>query len=136
MTGYRTEQRSMLLRFLTENRERAFTVEEAVECMRRRLGKDAPGKSTVYRLMTRLVEERAVKRFVSGNSRRFVYQLLSEEPCRGHFHLKCTGCGKLFHLDEKLSSELREWVQKKNAFAISAEDTVFFGYCAECKARG
>lgn len=132
MTGYHTEQKTMLLRFLSDHRERAYTVEEAVCELRALCGASAPGKSTVYRLMQRLVEEGAVKRFVAGNSRRFVYQLMGGETCHAHLHMKCSACGRLFHLEEHVSHELARRVATANGFSISESDTVLFGECADC----
>ena len=136
MTGYHTEQKEMLIRFLTENCERAYTVEEAVASLRERLGKKAPGKSTVYRLMQRLVEEGAVKRLVAGNSRRFVYQLVGGQTCHAHLHMKCRACGRLFHLEERVSHELVRRVATANGFSLSEADTVLFGECADCHTKG
>ncbi len=132
MKGYQTEQRATLLRFLEDNRERAFTIEEAVAELQRTCGEAAPGKSTVYRLMQRLVEEKEVKRLVAGNSRRFVYQLTDDETCHRHLHMKCNKCGRLFHLEERVSHELARRVAAAGGFALCEADTVLLGECAEC----
>ncbi len=132
MAEYCTEQKKMLLSFLQKNGERAYTVEELADGMKRQSGADAPGKSTVYRWMTRLVEEGTVKRFVKGHSRRFVYQITSGERCHFHLHLKCIRCGRLFHLDEALSNELLCRVEDASHFSINEEETVLFGSCLNC----
>ena len=132
MRGYQTEQKAMLLHFLQENRERAFTVEEAVVGLQATCGDASPAKSTVYRLMQRLVEEKAVKRLVAGNSRRFVYQLTDRETCHRHLHMKCSTCGKLFHLEERVSHELVRRIATAEGFTLSEVDTVLLGECAEC----
>ena len=137
MAEYITEQKKTLLGFLTQNSERSFTVEElteGIQKMKKGIGR-APGKSTVYRLMTRFVEEGTVKRFVRGHSRRFVYQIVSGEHCNLHLHMKCMKCGKLFHLDESLTDELIEKVRKLYNFSVSESETVLFGKCAECAAK-
>ena len=134
MAEYHTEQKKRLLAFLQEHEENAYTVEELVEGMKRSGCTGAPGKSTVYRLMTKMVEEGTVKRFVKGHSRRFVYQIVMGEDCHSHLHLKCTGCGKLIHLDEALSDELMEKVRKARDFSVDEEETVLFGSCSACRA--
>ena len=50
------------------------------------------------------------------------------------FRLKCTGCGKLIHLDEALSDELMEKVRKARDFSVDEEETVLFGSCSACRA--
>ena len=132
MAEYATEQKRMLLRFLKEHGETAYTVEELVTGMREEYGESVPAQSTVYRLMTRLVEEGIVKRFVKGHSRKFVYQIVAGERCHSHLHLKCMGCGKLIHLEEKLSDELLGRVRMSSDFAVDEEETVLFGACASC----
>ena len=137
MTGYQTEQKRMLLQFLREHCERAYTVEEAVEALRVHGGASAPAKSTVYRLMQRLVEEGEVKRFAVGNSRRFVYQLMGGEECHSHLHMKCRACGRLFHLEERVSHALARTLATANGFSLDQADTVLFGECADChRVRG
>ncbi len=134
MAEYITEQKKTLLGFLKQHSERSFTVEEVTEGikkMKQGIGR-APGKSTVYRLMTRFVEEGTVKRFVRGHSRRFVYQIVSCEHSDLHLHMKCMKCGKLLHLDEGLSDELMEKVKRLCNFSVNESETVLFGNCAEC----
>ena len=132
MAEYATEQKKLLLSFLREHCDLAYTVEELLLEMKEAYGAEAPGKSTVYRLMTRLVEEGTVKRFVRGHSRQFAYQIVVGEHCHSHLHLKCMGCGKLIHLDEGLSDELLDKVRASSDFAVDEEETVLFGACAAC----
>lgn len=133
MSGYRTEQKRVLLAFLEQNAETAYSIDEIIKGLEATRGtQELPGKSTVYRLMTKLVEEGTVKRFVKGNSRHFVYQLLRGGDCQGHLHLKCNGCGTLLHLDRGTSDLLLSAVAGAQHFAVSKQDTVLFGTCAHC----
>lgn len=133
MSGYHTEQKQLLADFLKKHNDRAFTVEEICTALQKQAGKDAPGKSTLYRLMTGLVEDGSVKRFVRGNSRKFVYQLVGGEHCDAHLHLKCTDCGRLFHMEEQASDELLSQIRAISNFSVNEEKTVLFGTCADCK---
>ena len=137
MAEYITQQKKTLLGYLAQHSERSFTVEELTDGIKKmkKLEGRAPGKSTVYRLMTRFVEEGTVKRFVRGHSRRFVYQIVSGERCSYHLHMKCTSCGRLLHLDEGLSDELMSKVKKLCDFSVSETDTVLFGVCADCSSK-
>jgi len=133
MSHYHTEQKKLLSDFLHKNSDRAFTVEEICTRLRDQSGAAAPGKSTLYRLMTALVEEGSVKRFVRGNSRKFAYQLVGGEHCDAHLHLKCTDCGRLFHMKERDSDELLSKIRSLSNFSVNEEKTVLFGTCADCK---
>jgi Fur family ferric uptake transcriptional regulator len=127
MKEYHTEQKRMLLDFLEQNRAHSFTIEEIAGGL---AGEHAPGKSTVYRLMNQLVEAGVVRRFVRGNSRHFVYQLM-QETCRNHLHCRCTSCGKLYHLDEETSRFMGQLLQK-NGFMLDGGQTTLLGTCRGC----
>lgn len=133
MAEYVTEQKKILKKLLEENCDSAYTIEELIDKMRINAYGHVPGKSTVYRLMTKLVAEGTVKRFVRGNSRKFAYQIVMGEHCDCHLHLKCMGCGRLIHLDESVSDELLDKVKSISDFSINEEATVLFGSCADCK---
>lgn len=133
MAVYSTEQKRMLSDILSENRENAYSIEELIGELRKRYGEDAPGQSTVYRLITHLVEEGKVKRFVKGNGRRFVYQIMDCHGCGRHLHLKCVGCGRLIHLDSAASTELVKKIESVSEFSVMETQTVLFGECADCK---
>ena len=133
MSGYQTEQKKILLSFLEKNSNQAYSIDEIVHGLSTTSKGEAPGKSTVYRLMTRLLEEGCVKRFVKGNSRHFVYQLLQGGHCHMHLHLKCVLCGNLLHLDDATSHRLLQTIAEVQNFTVSEKDTVLFGTCKHCQ---
>lgn len=133
MAEYATEQKRILKKILEDNSNSAYTVEELICKLKAEYPHSPLGKSTVYRLMTRLTEEGTVKRFVRGNSRKFAYQIVIGEHCDCHLHLKCMSCGKLIHLDESISDELLGRVRDTNDFSVNEEATVLFGKCSSCK---
>lgn len=136
MAEYKTEQKRILKKILEENSDRAYTVEELMEKLAENGSENIPGKSTVYRLITRLTEEGTVKRFLRSGSKQLVYQIVNGEHCDSHLHLRCTGCGKLIHLDERVSDELLDKVRSISEFSVSEEDTVLLGKCKTCKNEG
>jgi Fur family ferric uptake transcriptional regulator len=133
MSSYNTEQKKMLLDFLERHHDSSYTIDEIVDGLKVAAGENAPGRSTVYRLMTRLVEERHVQRFAGEGSRRFLYRIIADDHCRNHLHLKCLGCGKILHLDRETSDALLKSVKEIKDFSISEEDTLLFGNCAACR---
>lgn len=133
MSEYNTEQKRLLLEFLREHSDSSFTIDDIVEAIKLSAGKAAPGRSTVYRLMTKLVEERTVQRFADEHGRSFLYRIIADEHCRTHLHLKCLQCGRILHLDRKTSETLLESVRKVKDFSVSEEDTLLFGNCAQCR---
>ena len=132
MAQYATEQKKLLIDFLREHHESSFSVEEIVLEMKKNDGQKVPATSTVYRLITKLVEEGTVKRFVKGHSRQFLYQIVDRDHCRSHLHLRCMDCGKLIHLNEKLSDELLDVIRSTSDFSVNEEETVLVGACSDC----
>lgn len=131
MAAYQTQQRKRLLAYLSAHADEPLSVAEIAAGLRA-ADAGAPGTSTVYRQMERLVEEGAVKRFVRGHSRQFLYQLTGGEPCRHHLHLKCVKCGQLEHLDAALSARIENEVRTESRFALDRSETVLYGCCKRC----
>ncbi len=136
MSAYHTEQKRILEDFLSRNRDRGFTIDEITEGLWSIYGSDtAPGRSTVYRLIGRLVSDGRVRKFVNPESRKASYQLIVCEHCDAHLHLKCVGCGKLFHMDEAVSDELLDRIRSCSNFSVDEEETVLYGKCDGCNKR-
>lgn len=134
MAEYNTEQKKLLLKFLEENHDSSYTIEEITGELKARGA--SVGKSTIYRLMTKLVEEGRVKRQLADGSRKTIYRVTLSEHCHNHLHLQCVKCGKVLHLDEKASDELLDTVKKLKNFSVSEEDTVLMGKCDDCSVGG
>lgn len=135
LATYKTQQKEMLLDFLKRHPDSPFSIEQIVEGLENEY-EDAPGKSTVYRLVGQLVENGSVMRFVKGNSRQFLYQLTSGEECHSHLHLKCTECGKLLHMGHELSEKVLMNILGENDFTVKADKTTLLGCCKDCKIKG
>ncbi len=134
MATYNTHQKDILLSFLKENKDTPMGIDE----LSVRLSEtcpDAPGKSTIYRLIGQLVEKGTVKRFVKGNSRQFLYQLAGSEECHSHLHLKCTECGKLLHMGHTLSEKMLSDILGESDFSVEVDSTTLFGCCKDCRIK-
>ncbi len=127
---YHTEQRKQLLSFLQEHKTEQYSIDEMIALMD---PENMPGKSTVYRLMKQLVEEGIVKRSNKENTRQFVYQLLEGKQCSHHFHLQCENCGKLFHLKEEETEQVKGMLQLQDKFHVDVSKCVLVGTCENCE---
>ena len=136
MAQYQTEQKRVLLAYMKAHSEESFTIEELCERLKQETALTAePGKSTVYRIMPKLVEEGLVKRFVKGNGRKFLYQMVCGEHCDRHLHMKCSVCGKLYHMEDTESEALFWQVMRKHHFQLDEGRTVLFGQCEGCSGQ-
>lgn len=133
MSGYNTEQKRLIIEFLSNNSETPYTIEELISALHN-LGntRTVPGRSTVYRLMNKLVEEGSVKRFVNGHNRHFYYQIVSSHQCHEHIHMKCTKCGKLYHMDNEETEKILCEVLRNAHFMVDREETTLYGTCNLC----
>ena len=133
MTGYNTEQKKMIVDFLSNHYDEPFTIAELIEGLKREAGGETvPGRSTVYRLIDKLVSEGEVKRFNTGHDRHFYYQIVTSHGCHEHIHMKCTSCGKLIHMGDDDTIKLLNEVLKTSHFKIDKEETTLFGLCDTC----
>ncbi|MBQ3573159.1 MAG: transcriptional repressor [Clostridia bacterium] len=122
---YNTHQKKLLIDFLKLNCDTAYTIEEIAAAI-------PVGKSTIYRLMTKLIENGIVKRFSGDTGRIFLYQYISCEHCSAHLHMKCTDCGKIFHMDVGASDTLLSDIEQGNNFSVDRSRTILLGKCAHC----
>ena len=124
---YNTEKRTEVLDFLKRGGGRAYSIEEICAAIL----KDGKGKSTVYRLVSKLVDEGDVRRIADGKTRHVTYQYIHSGHCAEHLHLKCKGCGKLIHLDGELSCALEERILKTEGFTLDL-GALLYGRCSHC----
>ena len=127
MKIYRTEKREAISQFLIQNAQRSHSLEEICNAV----CPDGKGKSTVYRLISRFVDEGSVRKIADGRSRHNSYQWIGAE-CHHHLHLKCTGCGKVIHLDHETSHALEDTLRTTLSFSLDEEQTLLFGKCKSC----
>ena len=130
---YNTEKRTKLLDFLKKNAGQAFTAEQI--CAGILDGEH--GKSTVYRLISRMVEDGILRRISDGKTRKVAYQYIGDSCCSEHLHLKCKDCGVLIHLDDLTSHILEMRILKTEGFTLDG-GTLIYGKCESCSlgARG
>jgi Fur family ferric uptake transcriptional regulator len=125
--GYNTGKRERILAFLRDNGDSSYSLEDICSA----LTSDGHGRSTVYRIVSELVGEGAVRRLSDGRTRHCTYQYVGDECCHRHLHLKCKGCGRLVHLDEDVSRDFERAVMNVGGFMIE-EGTLLFGRCKDC----
>lgn len=127
---YNTAKRNELISFLATNSGQAFTVDDICS----NILKDGSGKSTVYRLISKLLEEGAVRRIFDGKTRSATYQYVDTGACSEHLHLKCNGCGKIIHLDDLTSHILESRILKTEGFSVD-NGALLYGKCGSCSER-
>ncbi len=136
MGTYNTSQKQELLNYLVSHADKQYTVEELTNRINESDSiEKTVGKSTVYRLINKMLDEGIVRRTVKGNSRQFLYQYAAAESCKSHLHMKCRECGKILHMDDKESKNLMEILQETSKFSLDLKDTLLLGSCDKCSLK-
>ena len=128
---YQTEKRTEITAIISKKADKVFTIDEICS----ELAPSGKGKSTVYRIISRMADEGSVRRISDGKTRHVTYQYLGAKSCSEHLHLKCKGCGRLIHLDEETSSLLESKIFASRGFEIDSGATLF-GKCDFCIGNG
>lgn len=130
---YNTKQKQILTDYFSENSNRQFSVNEVA----RDVGEKGIGKSTVYRQISNMCNEGILKRFRGKNGKSVLYQYLGANThCDKHFHLKCTECGELIHLDCDSIMRFTKHIDDSHGFRVNIADTVLYGVCKKCSRKG
>ncbi len=124
---YNTEKRAELIAFFEGGAGQAYSIDEIC----RAILPDGKGKSTVYRLISRLVDEGKVRRISDAKTRHVTYQYIYTGSCAEHLHLKCKECGRLIHLDDVTSHILEKRIFRSEGFTLDV-GALLYGVCNGC----
>ena len=127
--NYNTKQSKLVYNFLENNPHKHFSAEEVYFA----LISDGNniGRTTVYRQLDKLCDEKKARKFLSGDNNACCYQFESEH-CHNHYHLKCSSCGTLIHTECDFLDKLASHVFNDHQFKIDGSRTVLYGICEDC----
>lgn len=130
--GEYTTHGSVLVKEILETAGGNHLSAQAVYALAKQKG-DAIGRTTVYRHLSRLAEKGEIRRITVNGVACYAPLAL---VCDGHYHLVCTVCGTLSHLDCPRTEELIAHVGLAHGFRIDPSQTTLYGLCASCLRRG
>ena len=126
--SYKTKQRESLLEFFKENKESCFLAKDIIKNAGLSLG-----EATIYRALSRFVDEGLLKKFISEGGGGSYYQYNEgKNECASHFHLKCTKCGTLFHMDCTFLKDMTKHINLEHGFNVDNSKTTLYGICKNC----
>ena len=123
---YNTRHKLQILKCFQEHAQDHLTVEQ----LRSLLNGSVP-LATIYRIVDNLVEEGFIHKYVVDQNAPACYQLSSED-CQNHFHLLCTGCGKVIHLNCHEVDHLISHIESEHGFSVDISRVNFYGKCSDC----
>lgn len=128
---YKTKQRTLISECMKNNREKALTVDEICEELKK-MGVSV-GRTTVYRYIDSLQKSGEVRRFSEEKGKSATYQYVDgHSRCHEHLHMKCTTCGKLVHLSCDFMSGVCSHLYEHHKFRVDNSKTTIFGICDSC----
>lgn len=128
---YSTRQKRELLKFLKERSLQHFSVDEVVFEMQDR--GERIGRSTVYRYLELLAEQGSVRKYQSQGVTQ--YQHVDDAAsCDAHFHMMCSRCGDLLHVDCSLMHVMCQHMMQEHGFRLDPRETILVGLCERCRA--
>lgn len=132
--GYNTKTRQLILDYLMNNRQKAVSASNILAHLEQQGAATNP--TTVYRYLDKLAGEEKIMKYVADKGERAVFQYVDEDRhCREHLHLKCTGCGKIFHLECGFMDQVRRHLSEEHGFVLQCEGSVLYGLCPRCAAK-
>lgn len=130
---YKTKHREELIKYLESIPGKHVTAGEICSCMKN--SGSSIGTATVYRQLEKLVSEGIVNKYTIDEGSSACYEFVPdrEHACRENcYHLKCSECGKLIHLECHEVEALTDHIYTHHDFRIDPKRTVFYGICKEC----
>ncbi len=129
MKKYATKQRTLLLSVFQEHSGESLSIDGILALL-------PPGsqvsRSAVYRNVDKLAQEGQLRKTLSKDGRKALYQYIN---CQAHcrrLHLRCEKCGKVFHLESQADENALRFVLQKSGFRLDEQATVLTGVCKEC----
>ncbi len=123
---YNTAGKRRLVELLENNSESQFSVDEICIALNGNLSK----RSSVYRNLADLCAQGRVGKFHSESG--YVYQYTGGRDCSKHFHLKCTKCERIVHLECDMGEELTAHLMSHHGFFVDSGKSVLYGVCGAC----
>jgi len=132
--SYKTKQREAIIDYIASLEPSHVTAPQIVEHFKNE--KLTIGRTTIYRLIDKLTEMGEIRKYTTDGVSGACYQYAgSVENCYAHLHLKCEGCGQLFHLECEKLQEIQQYVLSSYHFDINAQKTVLYGKCGNCAGK-
>ena len=129
--NYRTRQQGALEEYFRANPDVCVTADELYLYFLNRGEKI--GKATIYRILDRMVESGSIRKFLSDGGEGASYQCNDgNRGCPTHFHLKCTRCGAVIHMDCDFMEEFNRHIMEHHRFRVDNGRTIIYGLCEEC----
>lgn len=124
---YHTKNKNRILSCLKENKDKHLTIEQIADL----LNGQVP-LASIYRNIDDLVNEGSVRKYIVDRNSSACYQYIGDGNEHNHFHLLCSKCGKLIHLECHEVEHLISHIEEEHGFRVDISKVTLYGVCPEC----
>jgi len=104
------------------------TANEVYDMVRKRLPRI--GLGTIYRNLELMAESGIILKLeVGGTQKRF------DATVAAHYHIRCTGCGRVDDIDIEVQEKINEIAAKSSDYKILGHHIEFSGICTDCSSK-
>lgn len=129
--SYKTKQRDQILQSFQQRSDEHINADQLSDLLKKE--GTTIGTATIYRTLDKLVTQGALRKFIADAGEKACYQYIDKEKgCADHYHLKCTECGSLIHLECDEVQLLAKHLLASHNFMIDTTRTVIYGTCQTC----
>lgn len=128
--GYNTRQRKEVLAVFSSSPTASFSAPEVMGELQKQ--GSAVGRTTIYRVVLRLVEEGrlfALPQTKASEPVRYQYRAQATKT----ISIRCSGCGSLQPLDCAFTKDFETHLQTEHGFALTEGDCLLPGLCRACQ---
>ena len=130
--SYKTKNQRILEEYIETLGDTHFTANDAVMHLKGR--GEAISVATIYRQLEKMVLAGRLRKYSLGDMDGACFQKVKDTgECREHYHLKCTKCGTVIHLQCKEVDDFWKHLYEEHHFLIEPGNTVYYGVCKSCQ---
>ena len=125
---YHTKNKNKILKCLIANSNKHLTIEQ-IDSL---LDGQVP-LASIYRNVDDLVEEGTIRKYIVDRNNSACYQYIGDGNEHNHFHLLCSKCGKLIHLECHEVEHLISHIEEEHGFKVDISKVTLYGICPDCR---
>ena len=92
--------------------------------------------TTVYRNLDKMAEKGILMKYKNPDEGAAKYQYGGNGNCKEHIHMKCNGCGKIYHMECGFMDEIAQHLMKHHGFMLDCAGSMLNGFCEQCAKKG
>lgn len=127
----RTKARNLIISILSQDKDKAFSVEELHEACGAYLQIDL---STVYRTMHTLAESNFVTKSIHPDGKAY-FQIASQQGTEHHHRIVCSKCKASADIAVCPLHDLEDQILSETGFTMTSHSIELTGLCPACKAE-